>query len=264
VLKPQLAALVLAGLVILTWSHVLGAPDGDLHLTLLDDEGTVLVQTPTGNTLLIGGGQRPSALNQALGEMLPAGEPALDVLVVGSTYRDDLNALTGSLADHPAELALWSVDPETNQTTATVYSTLEAGGATIEPMAPGLVIHLDESVELRMLWTGERGAVLWLSWENFSALLPTGKVEENWLNVPQAPDLVLLPEGLEANDIPLPTVNAWQPAAILLPLAEADLPLHGDHPVISLLEGYPLLTTSDHGWVRVSTDGETLWVNGEH
>ena len=264
VLKPQLAVLALAGLVILTWTHALGAPDGDLHLTLLDAEGTVLVQTPSGNTLLIGGGQRPSALNQALGEMLPTGEPKLDVLVVGSTYRDDLNALTGSLADHPAELALWGVDPETNQTTATVYSALEDSGAPIEPLVPGQIIHLDEDIDLRVLWTGERGAVLWLDWENFSALLPTGRVEENWLTVPQAPDVVLLPDGLDGDDIPLPTVNAWQPAVILLPLAEADLPLHGDHPVISLLEGYPLLTTTDHGWVRVSTDGETLWVNGEY
>ena len=263
-LKPQWGLLVLAGLVILTWSRVLGAPDGDLHLALLDEEGTVLIQTPSGNSLLIGGGQRPSALNQTLGEMLPAGQPELDLLVVGSAYRDDLNALTGSLSSHPVELALWGVDPETNQTTATVYSALEASGSPIEPLAPGQIIHLDEGVELRVLWMGERGAVLWLSWENFSALLPTGKVAENWLNVSEAPDVVLLPDGLEADEIPLPAINAWQPAVLLLPLAEADLPLHGDHPVISLLEGYPLLPTTGYGWVRVNTDGETLWVNGEY
>lgn len=264
VLKPQLGLLVIAGLAILTWSRVLGAPDGALHLTLLDAEGTVLIQTPSGNTLLIGGGQRPSALNQKLGEMLPGGQPALDVLVVGSTYRDDLNALTGSLQDHPAELALWSIDPEANQTTATVYTTLDVAGASITPMAAGQSLRLDDGVRLDVLWTGERGAVLWLTWDNFSALLPTGKVEEHWLNIPSAPDMILLPDNLKSEDLPLDRVAAWQPAVILLPLDEADLPLHGDHPLRSLLQGYPLLDTNTHGWLRVSTDGETLWVNGEY
>jgi hypothetical protein len=264
VLKPQLGLLAIAGLVILTWSHALGAPDGALHLTLLDAEGSVLIQTPSGNTVLIGGGKRPSALKQSLGETLPTGHTALDGLVVGSTYRDDLNALTGSLPDHPAELVLWSVDPETNQTTATVFSTLESLGTDITPMTARQSLFLDEGIQLDVLWTGERGAVLWLTWDNFSALLPTGKVEDHWLNVPTTPDVILLPDNLKAEDLPQDLIAAWQPAVLLLPLDDADLPLHGDHPLQACLEGYPLVTTVEHGWIRVSTDGETLWVNGEY
>ncbi len=188
----------------------------------------------------------------------------MDVLVVGSAYRDDLNALTGSLADHPTDLTLWGVDPETNQTTATVYTVLETGGGQIVPMAVGQSLQLDEGVQLKVLWTGERGAVLWLTWENFSALLPTGKVEEHWLAVPEAPDVVLLPDDLDAEDFPLGQLTVWQPAVILLPLAESDLPLRGEHPVLSLLTGYPIFDTYEHGWLRVSSDGEKLWVNGEY
>ena len=261
---PQLGLLVVTGLVILTWSRVLGAPDGKLHLTLLDEEGTVLIQTPAGNTVLIGGGKRPSTLNQRLGEMLPAGKAEMDILVAGSAYRDDLNALTGSLNDHPAELALWGVDPETNQTTATVYTTLEESGSQIVPMEAGQSLQIDEGIQLDVLWTGERGAVLWLTWDNFSALLPTGKVEDHWLTVPEAPDLVLLPDNLDAEELPLDKINAWQPGVILLPLGEADLPLHGEHPLLALLRGYPVLDTYAHGWIRVSTDGVSLWVNGEY
>jgi len=264
VLRPQLGLLVIAGLVILTWGRVLGAPDGKVHLTLLDEEGTILIESPAGNTVLIGGGKRPSTLNQRLGEMLPAGENHLDVLVAGSAYRDDLNALAGSLNDYPAELALWGMDPETNQTTATVYTALEETGSQIVPMKSGQSLQIDEGIQLEVLWTGERGAVLWLSWDNFSALLPTGKVEENWLDVPGAPDVILLPDNLAAEDLPLEQINSWQPAVILLPLAETDLPLHGEHSLLSLLVGYPILNTDEHGWIEVSTDGETLWVNGEY
>lgn len=263
-LTPQLGLLVTAGLVVLTWSRVLGAPDGNLHLTLLDEEGTVLIQTPSGNTVLIGGGKRPSTLNQLLGEMLQAGQGELDILVAGSAYRDDLNALTGSLSDHPAEMTLWGVDPETNQTTATVYTALEDSGSRIVPMKAGQSLQLDEGIQLDVLWSGERGAVLWLTWDNFSALIPTGKVEDHWLDVPGAPDLILLPDNMMAEDLSLALINTWQPGIILLPLAEADLPLHGEHPLLSRLVGYPVLDTYAHGWIRVNTDGEKLWVNGEY
>jgi competence protein ComEC len=262
-LSPQLGLLALAGLVTLTWSHVLGAPDGLLHLTLLDEQGTVLIQSPSGNTALVGGGDRPSALNQALGEMLPAGQDSLDALVVGSAYRDDLNALSGSPAAQRAALALWGIDPEASQTAATAYTALENGGASIKPLVAGQRLDLDEEVHLDVLWVGERGAVLWLSWADFSAVLPTGKVETYWLDVPAPPDVVLLPDGLEAEDLLLPQVNAWQPVAVLLPLAESDLPLHGPHPLGEALAGYPLVDTLTHGWVRIRTDGEGIWINGQ-
>jgi hypothetical protein len=50
---------------------------------------------------------------------------------------------------------------------------------------------------------------------------------------------------------------------ILIPLEESDLPLLGEHELLSLLAEYPIITTLDHPWVRVSTDGEQLWVNGK-
>jgi competence protein ComEC len=101
--SPQLGLLVLAGLVIFVWNRVLSAPDGLLHVTLLDGRGTVLVQTPQGHPLLIGGGPSPSALNHRLGRMLPAGDRRLDLVVVGSPAREDLIGLTGAAKIYPIE-----------------------------------------------------------------------------------------------------------------------------------------------------------------
>ncbi len=263
ILSPQLVLLVLIGLVVLTWRNVLGAPDGLLHVDLIDSEGTILIQSPSGNTILIGGGAKPSSLNQSLGQLLPSGQGRLDALLVGSGYRDDLNALTGAILPYPPDMVLWGVDPELNQTAATVYELLENAAVPIQPMIAGQTISLDEDVMLHVLWSGERGAVFWLQWKNFSALLPTGKVEEYWLDVPAPPDLVLLPDGLKAEDLPLDDLTAWQPAVILLPLAESDLPLHGEHPLVERLSGFPLVDTFSHGWVRVKTDGSQIWVWGE-
>ena len=47
IFSPQVGLLMLAGLTVLVWNRVLSAPDGRLHLTLLDDRGTMLEQTPS-------------------------------------------------------------------------------------------------------------------------------------------------------------------------------------------------------------------------
>jgi len=263
VISPRTGLLVLAGLVVLTWTRVLSKPDGKLHATLLDAEGTVLIQAPNGNAVMIGGGPSPSSLKQALGELLPSGERTLDAVIIASNARDDLNGLLGALTMYKAEMVLWGVDAEVNQTTSGVYALLLEEKTRIQTLESGQALDLGEGARLEVSWVGESGTVLWLSWENCSVLIPVGKVEENWLRVPNAPDILLLPDGLDAEDIPLWKVNLWAPSVILLPLDKADLPLLGEHEWYTLFESYPLVSFFNNGKVRVSTDGENLWVNTE-
>lgn len=263
IVSPQVGLTFLAGLVLFTWNLVLTAPDGLLHLTLLDGQGTVLVQTPTGQSVLIGGGPSPSALNQALGQMLPAGARELDAIIVGSTAREDLIGLTGAVKTHKIHSALWGVNPEANQTTRTVYALLAEKGTPRFSMESGQNLDLGEGLEIEILWAGERGAVLWLTWENFNALIPTGKVGDNWLRPPMPPAILLLPDSMASQALPLEQINQWSPAVVLLPQDPADLPLDGVHPVIPQMKDYPVLSTFDHGWVRISTDGHGIWVRAE-
>ena len=263
VYSHQAIHLLLVGMVIFTWNRVLTTPDDLLHLTLLDSAGTILIQAPGGNTVLIGGGPRPSHLNQALGEMLPAGDQTLKAIIVGSTAKDDLNGLTGALRKYPVEMALWGIDPNTNQTSAAVYSLLSEKGIPREPMTAGQVLDIGSDIRLSVLWTGDRGAVLWLKWKNFSALLPTGKVEEHWINTSEPPDILLLRDGLKAIDLPFRQINHWSPSVILLPLEITRYPLQSNDELMTALSEYPVVTNLNHGWIRISTDGENLWVHGE-
>ena len=263
-LSPQLGLLVLTGLVIFTWNRVLSLPDDRLHLSLLDAEGTILIQTPDGDEILIGAGSSPSSLNQTLGEELSPGDHTLEVVIVGSPARDDLNALTGSLSRVTPNLVLWGIDPEVNQTAKTTYAALLEQETEIRPLTSGQSLTLGRNAHLEVLWVGEKGAVLWLEWQDFSALLPTGKVEENWLDVPYAPDVLLLPDGFAAEDLPLSLVNCWSPEVILLPLAETDLTLGGPHDLLALLTDYPVVSTVDFGEIHLATDGEKLWVSGKN
>jgi competence protein ComEC len=261
--SPVVGLLILVGLVAFVWSRVLSAPDGLLHITLLDGEGTVLVQTPTGQSLLIGGGSSPSALNQSLGQMLPAGGQRLDGLIVGSTARDDLIGLTGAVKNFPIQMVLWGVDPEVNQTCRTVYALLAEQGIACSWMEAGQRLDFGDGLLVDVLWAGERGAVFWLTWGDFRALIPTGQVDGHWLNVPAPPGALLLPDPASAQSLPLEVINRWSPAVILLPLEESELPLSGEHPWLSYLAGYPVLSNLGHGWVRISTDGQGLWVRAE-
>ncbi|MDY6847451.1 MAG: ComEC/Rec2 family competence protein [Chloroflexota bacterium] len=261
--STNMALLILTGSVVFAWNHALSRPDGKLLLTLLDHEGTILIQTPDGKTVLVGGGPSPSSLNQNLGQMLPPGEKRLDALVVASPARDDINALTGALSVYSPGIVLWGAAPDANQTTATVYGLLKDKGISITSLAAGQVMDLGSNIKMDVLWVGERGAVLCLTWNNFNAYLPTGKIEKSSISLPKAPNVVLLEDDLTTEDISLHKMTGWSPAVILMPLEESDLPLLGEHEILSLLADYPVVTTLDHRWVRVSTDGKNLWVTGE-
>jgi hypothetical protein len=116
---------------------------------------------------------------------------------------------------------------------------------------------------MEFLLLEERGAVLWLTWENFSALIPTGKISMSSLHPPYAPDILVLPDDLEADAFSMEILNQWTPSVILFPLEESDLPFKGQHQVLTLLEDYPVISSLDYNWIRITTDGEKLWVNGD-
>ena len=155
------------------------------------------------------------------------------------------------------------MEPNANTATAAIYSLLLHKKVPIKTLGSGQFLNLDQGVNLKVIWAGERGAVLWLEWENFSALLPTGKVEGHWLQVPGAPDALLLPDGISVDDVFLWKVNLWSPSVILMPLEDSDLPLQGENELMVLFKNYPLVNTLDSGWVRLSVEGDLLWVNGE-
>ena len=91
-LRFALPALVIVGLLValaLSWR-----PDGKLHIHALNVDGMpVLVQTPSGRQILIGGSNSPSALLSALGSRMPFWDRDIDVIVVPEADARSLNGL---------------------------------------------------------------------------------------------------------------------------------------------------------------------------
>jgi hypothetical protein len=88
-------------------------------------------------------------------------------------------------------------------------------------------------------------------------------VGDHWISPPSTPDVILLSDDLKAETLPIKTLITWNPDVLLLPLDEKDLPLQGEHELLTLLKDHPVLHTLNYSWVRVSTDGENLWVKGD-
>lgn len=257
------AILFLTGAVFLVWNIVLTQPDGNLHISMVDNEGTIIIQTPDGKILVIGGGPSPSHLNQVLGEMLPYNKKRLDTMIIASTAREDIMALTGSIDKYVPDKVFTTISPDVNQTTRTVFTKLTEQNVPITNVQVGQRLDLGTGIAIEILALEERGAVLWLTWENFSALIPAGKVGTASLHPPFGPNVLLLPDNMKAGELSLEIINRWSPSVILLPLEESDLPFQGQHEIFGFLEDYPVISTLDYSWVRITTDGEKLWIAGD-
>jgi competence protein ComEC len=58
-------------------------------------------------------------------------------------------------------------------------------------------------------------------------------------------------------------IARWQPQVILLSVEAGDEEGRPDVETLAAIEGYTVLRTDRNGWIRLSTDGERLWVEVE-
>ncbi|MEW5868082.1 MAG: ComEC/Rec2 family competence protein [Chloroflexota bacterium] len=274
---PRLAWVLLLGLgvaTIVVWQVVLSAPDGRLHLSVLDVSGdarsgdALLIQTPLGRTLLVDGGPSPSRLSDSLGRRLPLTRRSLDYLIVASVEPGQLDALPGVLERFPASNVLWSGAPLGTFEARSLQEYLAQAQIPVSKAQAGQVFDLGEGARLRVLTAGRDGSVLLLEWGYFSALLPVGlnfESMQSLLNDPDPPAVtaLLLTDSGYAPLNPPEWIARWQPQVVLLSVSAGDA--HGlpDPEVLDSLAGYTLLRTDRNGWIELSTDGRGLWVEVE-
>ncbi len=109
-LAPSVIIAVLGISTYLVWSAAFAAPDGQLHLTFLNvgTADAILIQTPSGRTVLVNGGESPSTLADALGRRLSPFDRHLDWLVVASPQEQQVAALPPILDRFQVENVLWA------------------------------------------------------------------------------------------------------------------------------------------------------------
>jgi competence protein ComEC len=270
---PRLAWFALAGLALaaaVVWRAALAAPDGRLHLTLLDVGGgeALLIQTPSGRNLLVNGGDSPNQLSDGLGRRLPLGAGRLDYLIVAAASEEQLAALPRLVERFPPAQVLWSGPVAGEYSARQLRQALTDLGVPITDAQAGQILALGQGARLHVLAVEPRGAVLLLEWGDFRALLPVGLAFDSMAALMKDRNLttmtaLLLADGGYAPLNPPEWIERWRPQVVLLSVAAGDAQGRPDPQVLQAVQGYTLLRTDRNGWIRLSTDGERLWVEVE-
>jgi competence protein ComEC len=266
------AALGLVGLLaVLVWRSALSAPDGRLHLTLLEVSQAersgdgILVQTPEGRNILIDGGPYVTLLSDSLGRRLPLGARQLDWLVVAGIEEAQIGALPRVVERFPPGQVLWAGPTQGTRFARNLQETLLASDIPITLAETGHILDLGHGARLEVLTAGKRGAILLVEWGNFRALLPLGAGFEDMETLRDGRAVgpvsaLLLADSGYAPANPPEWIANLNPKIILLSVSARDGQGRPSPEMLENIQGFTLLRTDRNGWIEITTDGVQMWV----
>jgi competence protein ComEC len=267
VLSPALALVGLSIITVVVWQAALTAPDGRLHVTVLDvgSGDAVLIKSPGGHRVLVDGGSKTSLLSDALGRRLPAFARKLDYLVVAGISAEQIGALPRNLERFPPQAVLYAGSLLGTPEARALQQSLNQAQITTTPAETGQTLDLGDGSHLHLLAVSQRGAVLQLEYGNFRFLLPIGLDFDTLTTLQADPTLLpvtalLLAESGYAPINPLKWIAKLRPQAILLSVAVDDRHGRPSAETLEAVEGYSLLRTDKNGWIELTTDGEEMSV----
>jgi len=244
-LKPGLIFAGLGLVVLVAWSAALRRPDGDLHLILLNAPETqaVLLRTPGGQSVLIGGGAAGNELAGGVGQILGPFDRRLDGLVLISDSSSQLDGLPPLIERFRVGQAFWAVPAPEKRAAERVNQALQEGGVRVYPLEVGAEVQLDGGVMLRLLTVRDGQAALQIEHGNLCVLWPAEASLQSLRRSGQRLDgcLLLADAGFDSEDWgnlhPLGTITfGVQPGA---------------------------LSTGANGQIELTSDGKKLWIEVE-
>lgn len=234
------AGLLAAGI----WSLALSAPDGRLHLAVLDvpDGPAILVEAPSGTSVLIGGSSSTNALGSALARRLPLLGQHLEALVIPSSAANPMKALPGVIERFSLRMVLWTQEKAGSAAARNVVQALEKQNATVQTLQSGQVLQLDQDVLLHVLDVSPNDTALLLKYGAFTALLSGDTATAE---LPQEVSALVLTQQV------VPTGGQT------LPIAQLIIHCTG----LDKMEAPNRVACLPGRWVEVVTDGHQMWIS---
>ncbi len=269
-ITPAIPLGVLGVVTVILWRTAFYAPDGRLHVTVLDvgtGEG-VLVQSPTGREVLINGGASTNRLSDALGRRLPPLNRSLDWLVVADIDNEDLTGVTSNLERFTPVKVLWAGNTAGTRAASDLWTQVGSLSIPTTLMQVGQALDLGSGANLSIVAVNDKGANLLLEWQNFRMLLPMGMdvaaldILEDDLAMRNLSALLLAESGYAPVNPP-GLIRQLNPQLVILSVAAADRTGLPSPETIQALDGYNLLRTDQNGWIEITTDGKQLWAEME-
>jgi competence protein ComEC len=153
VMRPWVAGVACSGL--LAALMISAQPNGRLHLTALDigQGDAILVEGPSGETLLIDGGPDPDLVLRRLGEALPWWQRRIDVVLLTHPHQDHVAGLLAVLDRYQVGLVIDPDRPYPNPTYARFLEEARAEpGARLVEARFGQILDLGPGASLRILF----------------------------------------------------------------------------------------------------------------
>jgi len=263
-LKPSLIAVGFGIVLIICWQAVFIAPDGRLHLYLLDigTGSAVYLVTPSGEKILINGGPSTKRLSDHLGRRQPAFKRELNTILIASPVEQDIDALAGILPRFLPEEVYWLGDDSLCWEAENLRNELEKNSIPIIYGEPGQILELGDGVKITVLAESRRGGTLLIEYKNFRSLFPYGISEEYREEIRMGRDignvtlLMAADNGYQSSN-PSEWIRNLNPQILFLSVGIKDSQGLPDRGLIDRLAGY---STDQHGSIHITTDGKQIWV----
>jgi competence protein ComEC len=243
------------------WGSFFTLPQaGQLTLTVLNvGEGeAVLVQTPSGQHAILNGGPSGNVLVRALSQNLPLFTSHLDLLVVGAVQDENIGGLPDMLERYRVGQVALTQATRGGAAYRTLSAALSARTVPVHAAANLPTYNLGAGAQLKILLDGERGSVVRVEWQRFSALVPLNLRDVNVAELP--PSTVLLLTQATLRSLTVELVQAVNPTVVIL---SAEAGTHLTPEQSALLTGRTILATAERGTIKLITDGVQLWAEGE-
>ncbi len=269
-LQPAAAGSVLSLLAVILWRGYFSAPDGLVHLTLLDvgTGSAILLESPSGQRILINGGPSTKRLSDHLGRRLPPFQRDLDLLLIASPVVSDLDALGDILPRFNPQQVVWLGDQHLCWEAENLRVLMEENQIPVINGKAGQVLFFSDGLQVKILSVNSRGGTLLIQYRNFQALFPFGISSKNRLDWNQGRDLgeisvyYLADNGYQSSN-PTEWINNLRPELVLLSVGLKDNRGLPDQGLMDRLGGYSLLRTDKNGSIALITDGWKLWIRVE-
>ena len=259
-------------------------PDGRLHVTMLDigQGDAILVEAPSGTTMLVDGGPDPELTLRRLGANLPFWTRRIDVLVLSHPHQDHVAGLVDALHRFEVRTVLHAGIPFENAAYDRLLADASGGAVAVRRVVAGDTLALDGSTSVEVLYPSGSDAsaplpegdinngsvVLLLRHGGFSALL-TGDaeapVEAALLARNLVPPIDLLKvghHGSTSSTTPA-LVAAARPSLAVISSGEGNEYGHPAPETLATLASHPgivIRRTDTDGDVEVETNGRAYRV----
>lgn len=257
-------------LVVIIWRAVFSIPDGKLHITFLNTgtSDAILIQTPSGDNILVNGGESLSQLSSQIGQRLPLFNRTLNWLIVASTQENQVAALPRLMERYPPGRALWAGNVEASHPARALNAWLISHQVRVTRAEKDQTLDLGDGATLTVVAVDARGAILLVEYGSLRVLLPVGMSFDS-RNELAADDSLPALTGLLLADSGLAQLNSagWidflDPQLVILSISADNFSGLPDQETLDSLGERTLLRTDINGWIELSSDGHSIWVDVE-